>query len=325
MNPQETLARASDRLTSSDLGSSAGLPFVSVAIITLNNKPTIERCLESIDDLDYPRDKYEIVVLDGGSSDGTLDLLQKFRVKQVIDRRPCRGAARNTAVKNCGGELIAFTDADCMVDKRWLKSHVSIHRDPRIMVAAGSVLQGGDFGLPTTLYHSTYFATQSPATTRRNTWEIATCNASFKASSFKVAGPFQELDRGEESLLCWKIIQKGFQVVFDPSPKVVHLHRHMNFNALFKRSREEGYSDRLLQGAFGDRAPFRLPKSYALVAILTPSLAMARLARYFTKLVSGGYKKTRALLSIPVLIASSFYWLRGYLTASRQGGETILG
>jgi len=221
--------------------------------------------------------------------------------------------------------LIAFTDADCVVDRGWLKNHVSIHRDPRIMVAAGSVLQGGDFGLPTSLYHSTYFATQSPATARRNTWEIATCNASFKASSFKVAGPFQELDRGEESLLCWKIIQKGFQVIFDPSPRVVHLHRPMNFNALFKRSREEGYSDRCLQGAFGDRAPFRLPKSYALVAILTPSLAMARLARYFTKLLSGGYKKTKALLSTPVLIASSFCWLRGYLTASHRGGETTLG
>ncbi len=324
MNSKDTLARAGNRLASFDLGPWAELPFISVAIITLNNKSTIERCLESIDTLDYPKDKYEIVVVDGGSSDGTLDLLQKFPVKQVIDRRPCRGAARNTAVKNCAGELIAFTDADCVVDRGWLKNHVSIHHDPRIMVAAGSVLQGGDFGLPTSLYHSTYFATQSPATARRNTWEIATCNASFKASSFKVAGPFQELDRGEESLLCWKIIQKGFQVIFDPSPKVVHLHRPMNFNALFKRSREEGYSDRCLQGAFGDRAPFRLPKSYALVALLTPSLAMARLARYFTKLVSGGYKKTRALLSIPVLLASSLYWLRGYLTASRRGGETTL-
>src|SRR6266704_2603682 len=273
MNSQDTLARAGNRLTSFDLGPWAGLPFISVAIITLNNKSTIERCLESIDTLDYPRDKYEIVVVDGGSSDGTLDLLQKFPVKQVIDRRPCRGAARNTAVKNCAGELIAFTDADCVVDRGWLKNHVSIHRDPRI----------------------------------------------------KVAGPFQELDRGEESLLCWKIIQKGFQVIFDPSPRVVHLHRPMNFNALFKRSREEGYSDRCLQGAFGDRAPFRLPKSYALVAILTPSLAMARLARYFTKLLSGGYKKTKALLSTPVLIASSFCWLRGYLTASHRGGETTLG
>ena len=45
MNSQDTLARAGNRLTSFDLGPWAGLPFISVAIITLNNKSTIERCL----------------------------------------------------------------------------------------------------------------------------------------------------------------------------------------------------------------------------------------------------------------------------------------
>ena len=293
-------------------------PFVSVAVITLNCISTIQQCLQSLIDLEYPKDRLEIVIVDGGSTDGTAEVLRKFPVRVVVDTRKNRGVARNTAVDNCRGQIIAFTDADCTPLKSWLNYHVSAHSDPRVLVVAGAVLQGGDFGLPATIYHQTYFATQSPNTARRKTWEIASANASFKTSTFKLIGPFPELDRGEESLLSWKVLQAGFEVVFDPSPRVVHLHMHMSYRSLFKRSRDEGYSDRYLQTAFGDASPFRLPRDFRLALVLLPSLSIARAGRYMVKMLAGGYNRSDILISIPVLLAASFYWLVGYVHAARN-------
>jgi GT2 family glycosyltransferase len=297
------------------------LPFVSIAIITLNSSSTIQQCLQALTSLEYPKHQYEIVVVDGGSTDGTMDLLRKFPVRLVVEKRRNRGIARNTAVDNCRGQIVAFTDADCIPLRSWLTDHVSVHRDPRILVVAGPVLQGGDFGLPTTIYHETYFATQSPHTPRRKTWEIASANASFKTSTFKTVGLFPELDRGEESLLSWKVLQAGFNVVFDPGPKVVHLHRHMDYRSLFKRSWDEGYSDRGLQSAFGKASPFHLPKHFAAVLMLSAPLLIARATRYFVKLLIGGYREINTLISIPILLTASFYWLHGYVTASRTLSE----
>ncbi len=293
------------------------LPFVSIAIITLNSGSTLEECLMSIEALDYPRDRYEVVVVDGGSSDGTMQILRKFPVRVIVDFRKNRGVARNVAVENCRGQLIVFTDGDCTPFRSWLKDHVSLQLDPKVLVVAGSVLQGGDFSLPASIYHGTYFATQSPATSRRKTWEIATCNASFKRSSFSIVGPFQELDRGEESMLCWKILQAGYDVVFDPTPKVLHLHKPMNFMSLLRRSREEGYSDRVLQAVFGTISPFRLPRKLIVATVLTPSLVIARLGRYYTKLVMSGYRRT-AVFALPMLVAATLFWVTGYLEASHQ-------
>ncbi len=296
------------------------LPFVSVAVITLNSGSTIQQCLHSLSTLDYPPDKYEIVIVDGGSTDGTMEVIGKFPVRVVVDKRRSRGLARNTAVMASRGEIIAFTDADCLASKDWLKDHVSIHHDPHILVVAGAVLQGGSFGLPTTLYHQTYFATQSPLTPRRKTWEIASANASFKASTFRIVGAFRQLDRGEESLLCWEVIQRGFDVIFDPSIRVIHLHKSMTYMSLLQRCWDEGYSDRCLQTAFGNFSPFRLPRRFAGTIAFSLSLCIARAARYFIKLWTAGYRRIEAVLSIPVLLAASFYWVHGYATAAKKGG-----
>ncbi len=295
-----------------------GNPLVSVAVITLNSSSTIQRCLQALADLEYPKNRYEIVIVDGGSTDSTIDLVRRFPVRVVVETRRNRGVARNTAVGNCKGQIVAFTDADCVPLKTWLNDHVLLHKDPRVLVVGGSVLQGGDFGLPTTIYHETYFATQSPYTPRRRTWEIASANASFKTSTFAKLGPFPELDRGEESLLAWRVLQAGFDVIFDPSPKVIHLHRHMSYRSLFKRSWDEGYSDRSLQSAFGEASPFQLPKSFAGALIFSVSLLIARAARYVIKLLEGGRKRASILIFIPILLATSLYWVHGYTRAAKD-------
>ena len=85
---------------------------------------TIERrlCLASIQNLDYPKDRYEVIIVDGHSTDDTVEIAEKYGCKVVYEDVGTRGDGCNIGVKNAKGEYIAFTDADCVAQKDWLKN-----------------------------------------------------------------------------------------------------------------------------------------------------------------------------------------------------------
>jgi glycosyltransferase involved in cell wall biosynthesis len=238
--------------------------------------------------------------------------LRAYPVSILIETRKCRGLARNVAVENSRGEIVAFIDADCLAAKSWLKNHVSAHQNPGVLVVGGSVVQGGDFSLPTSVYHETYFAAQSSSIPRRVTWDLATCNASFKRTTFEQVGLFPEIDRGEDTLLCWQVLQKGFRVLYDPAPRVTHLHERITVGSLLRRSREQGEADREIQGAFGTQSPFRLPRRFLSTLVLTPSLAIARFATYLSHVMRSSEHRS-PVLQLPLLAGASMLWTIGYL------------
>lgn len=315
------LTKSSSQSRQTTLVQKDNLPFITIALITFNKKSTIRQTLRSLSSLDYPRSRYEIIAVDGGSRDGTIEILRDYGVSIIEQPGKNRGVARNTAVQHSKGDIIAFIDADCLATTSWLKDHVSIHEDQKVLVAGGSVLLGGDYSLSARIYHETYFAAQSPALPRRITWDLATCNVSFKRTTFWEVGLFPEINRGEDALLCWQVLGNGYIVLFDPIPRVVHLHEHLDFRALFKRTIEQGYADREIQQAFGSHSPFRLPRGFYLSALLGPSLVTARFLRYFVE-VSRSRQKESLILKIPILMGTSILWVIGYLAASHNLGTT---
>lgn len=97
-------------------------PSVSVVIPTLNSTRTMRKCLESVRSQKYPKDKVEIIIIDGGSSDDTLKIAADFNVDKIL-RNPLRTgeAGKAIGVENAKNEIIAFIDSDNILPSHdWL-------------------------------------------------------------------------------------------------------------------------------------------------------------------------------------------------------------
>lgn len=117
-------------------------PRVSVIVPVRNGATTLGALLDSLLVLDYPSDRLEIIVVDNASTDETPEILKRYapRVKSVREPRLGASAARNRGVAEAKGEVIAFTDADCVVDPRWLRGALPLLRREQVGVVGGRIL-----------------------------------------------------------------------------------------------------------------------------------------------------------------------------------------
>jgi glycosyltransferase involved in cell wall biosynthesis len=114
------------------------LPSVSVIVPVRDGDGTIAECLDAILATDYPADRREILVVDNGSTDGTAALIQSKPVRYLHESKRGVSNARNRGIAESSGEILAFVDADCLVEPQWLSELVRPFEDPEV----GSV--GGD-------------------------------------------------------------------------------------------------------------------------------------------------------------------------------------
>ncbi len=116
------------------------LPFVSIVVAVRNGKHFVKACAESLLALNYPKDQYEIFIVDNGSTDGTADEIRKYPVKFLSRPRPFGPSApRNLAIGQVRGEWIAITDIDCVADPDWLLRLMEGWEDPRYGALVGCV------------------------------------------------------------------------------------------------------------------------------------------------------------------------------------------
>ena len=99
-------------------------PGISVVVPVYNGEKTLRQCLNSV--LDQTYGDYEVVVVDDGSTDETRDIITDFQRKSekvvyVLESRRGRALARNAGIREAKGDIIAMTDADCVVPKNWLQ------------------------------------------------------------------------------------------------------------------------------------------------------------------------------------------------------------
>jgi GT2 family glycosyltransferase len=205
-------------------------PRLSVVIPVYQGEHEIGPCLESVLEQSYPRERYEIVVVDNGSTDGTRDIVQRYPVVLEEEARHGVAAARSAGVARAHGELIVFTDADCRADRNWLESLVArFDRDPDLG-GVGGYLASLDPQAPIQYYiaERNLLSQEVALEDRVNKAPfLITANALFPRRLIEEAGGFDPrcVISGEDADLCWRIADRGFRFAFAPDAVVYHRHR----------------------------------------------------------------------------------------------------
>jgi glycosyltransferase involved in cell wall biosynthesis len=112
------------------------LPKVSIVICAYNAASTLRECLMSLGELDYP--DYEVILVDDGSTDATPQIATDFPQFHCI-RQSNHGLshARNVGWRESHGQIIAYTDADCVVDKDWIRCLIQAMLDQDVDAIGG--------------------------------------------------------------------------------------------------------------------------------------------------------------------------------------------
>ncbi len=119
------------------LGGLVALLMVSIIVPVKNQGDLLENFLKSVDKLNYPKGKIEVIIADGRSTDNTRKTALEYGAKVVDNPKQTVGPGRNIAFKKARGEIIAFSDADCLVDKNWLKNSLKYFSNPKIAGVGG--------------------------------------------------------------------------------------------------------------------------------------------------------------------------------------------
>ena len=105
------------------------MPFVSVIIPVYNDADGLDKCLHSLDAQSYPRDLFEVVVVDNDSEIKIDKIVKKYKQSVLThERKPGSYAARNRGISLAKGEIIGFTDSDCVPSKKWIENSSRNHQ-----------------------------------------------------------------------------------------------------------------------------------------------------------------------------------------------------
>lgn len=116
---------------------------LSFIIPVFNGESTLRQCLKSIEEIDYPKDQMEIIVVDNNSKDKTILIANEFQVTVIEEKKQGRSHARNKGANVARGEFLAFVDSDCILDKNWASELIKSFQFHFIGAAQGSIIPSG--------------------------------------------------------------------------------------------------------------------------------------------------------------------------------------
>lgn len=272
--------------------------FVSIVICTYNRAEQLDCCIKSLLIQDYPRNRYEIIVVDDGSTDNTSEITSKYPVK-LIKHKSNMGisASRNSGLKQAKGRVYVCFDDDCLAKRNWLSNLILVYRMKNIAgVGSFSILppKPGIIDIFVNGYYMTpaplsYGISKNPvirfATYLKNmffsdknhkqnifeVFEIYGFNSSFPTSLLrKINGWDESMEASEDVDICQRIRSKYRHKRFyiTTNAKLIHDHRLSLLSFLLKpyRRGKDNLKYYLMNNIFPPIFPF--PVIYIVSSII---------------------------------------------------------
>jgi glycosyltransferase involved in cell wall biosynthesis len=204
---------------------------LSVVVPTFNRPAAVEGLLEALAGQDYPRDRFEVVVVDDGSTPPLSGLEERWgeRLNLRVIRQENRGCgpARQTGVESARGRFLAFTDDDCRPVADWLSKlarHVAAEPEAAVAGATKNAVDGSTLSEATQLVVNQLILSGH----RNGGLRFApTCNLAVPRVQLASIGgldPNWRNGGGEDRDLCFRWISAGFPLKFEPAAEVRHHH-----------------------------------------------------------------------------------------------------
>lgn len=242
----------------------------SVIITSYNNSHNLERCLNSLINQNYDRNliDLEIIVVDSGSTDNSIEIFEKYKNKIKVILKPKNSprfspaVARNIGVQNSNGEILIFTDSDCIPPSNWIKEMLVSFQNPEIDCVIGSREPDIGKGVGTFvrrydfILYSEKFKISQPLIINKNNLQRNTPFVLMAGNNFGIKKELWNRIKGmktifkhptgEDVMMEIEIIKKGYNILFNPNLKVNHIHP-ISLLKVFEKAFWNGESTYLLQ------------------------------------------------------------------------------
>lgn len=205
--------------------------MISVVIPSYNEEENIERCLDSLAHQTISRSRYEIIVVDGNSKDRTREIAEDFADSVFIQQSKKVGGARNDGILSAKGEIIATTDADCILPSDWLETIETGFREEGVVQLYGPV-----YPIENELKHHFSLALANNFSRAgyysRTLYYTLGCNTAFDRDAVVKAGMYRCIDAGDDLEIALRMKRHG-RVRFDNRLRVgFSMRRYEKFGTL---------------------------------------------------------------------------------------------
>jgi len=182
--------------------------MISVIIPSFNEEENIAQCLVSLSHQTIDRTEYEIIVVDGGSTDKTCEIARKYADMVFIQTSKKVGGARNDGALASKGDIIATTDADCILPSDWVEQVRNAFADPAVVQVYGPVYPIEDsIGNRFSLFLANTFSRIGYYS--RTFYYTLGCNTAFRRDAFIKAGMYRCIDAGDDLEIAMRMKDEG--------------------------------------------------------------------------------------------------------------------
>jgi len=202
----------------------------SVIIPSYNRPQQLAQCLESLSQLDYDRDRFEVIIMDDGSKTPLDEVVNPFKnrlnVRLLRQTNAGPAAARNHAAQHARGRYIAFTDDDCRPAQNWLQAlETAVTTYPDRIIGGRTVNDLGDNPFSITSQNIISMGYDHYNAVRDQARFFASNNMVVPADGFREMGGFDEsFTTSEDRELCDRWIHNNHKMTYAPEVVIYHAH-----------------------------------------------------------------------------------------------------